>query len=341
MRRVIWLPALLLVLLSAAYTAYWLHVRAEATRIIDAWVRAQARAGVDVAWRDRVTGGFPFRVTAQFDAPSVTVAGPGDARARRLAADGLDLHTLPYDLNHIIAQPRGVITAPDLRGGVAALQADRLRASYRLTRQGASRLAADSGPLEARWPLAAGDAAAFDAAPAALTAEAFELYVAQNDDDLSRVRAFGNLVGARWPGSPEAAGPDALQADLEVSASQAFLSARTLPAATTVWIRDGGAVTINTLAARWDEAALAVRGELSLTVDRTWTGALEIAIAQPDVVMNRLASLGLITPDTATAVTPLAVLAAGGDQRLELRTEIEAGVVSLLGIPLLTLPPAP
>ncbi len=341
MRRVIWLPALLLILIAAAYSAYWLHVRAEATRLIDAWARAQARAGGEATWRARVTGGFPFRVTARFDGPALTLPGPGDPRARQITAEGLDLHTLPYDLNHIIAQPRGVVTAPDLQGGVATLAADDLRASFRLTRRGAVRLAADSGALEAAWPQAVGTHAPRANAPLALAADALELYVAQNDDDLSRVRAFARLAGARWPASLGPAGPDALHADVEISATQAVLGARSPSAVMTAWIRDGGAITLNTLAARWDEAALVVRGNVSVESDRMWTGALDIALAKPEVVFARLAALQVISPEAAAAAAPLAALAAGGDQRLELRAEIDKGVVSMLGVALMRLPPAP
>ncbi len=336
--RPVWLPGLLLIAVCAAYSAYWWVVRDQAVTLLDDWVAEQAANGVALSWDERSVGGYPFRITGEFDAPQARFVGrtapeTESADMPTLSADGLLLTVMPFDFEHLIAQPLGVIRAPDLQGGHFAIDAEGARASY-VAREGAPRLDVETGPLTVERAPPNGDAVYVGGVSRG------ELHLAQAQDDPSLLRLFLAFGAPHWP-QPEAQhAPDEVVLDIQLNHTDQLATPRFVRPTAQAWAAAGGRLTIHTAAAKWGDAALAARGDLYLDAAGAWNGQLTLAFAQPSVVLENLAALGLIETDAVTLIAPMASFAAGADRQVEIPLKLVAGEARLFEVPLGQVPAA-
>lgn len=100
-------PFVILALLVAAWTAYWVYARGELEKGIDQWVADERARGATVEFSSRTLGGYPFRFELDVRDPVYQPAGEP-----RWDGEHLRLVMQPWNWNHIIgfAPGRNLIT---------------------------------------------------------------------------------------------------------------------------------------------------------------------------------------------------------------------------------------
>src|SRR5687768_9667289 len=78
-RRSGWIavPFLLVVALAVGWSAFWYYTARTADNAMAAWIEREAAIGRIYACSSRSIGGYPFRVEARCEEPSVELRGDG------------------------------------------------------------------------------------------------------------------------------------------------------------------------------------------------------------------------------------------------------------------------
>ena len=333
------LPFLVLALLVGAYGIWWANL---ATRIETAlldWQTDQAAQGIDVAWTDLNTNGFPYRLEVHLTDPSIE-AGGSDGWA--WAADHMTGQLLPYNLDHVIIDVPGKQTvryatvnngAPEHfvlhlnsesfwasfvdEGGdeqrfaldMENLVANRERATGASTPQLAGSAAATRLQLHAR-PTAGANGTAFDAA--------------LRGEDLS------------WTGFGETPWPGATIARLDMQARLSNLPddlSRALPVLLPEAAASGTTLAISEFTLHWGAIDMTGHGEVTLDDRgrpegrfRTSVGNLDgliAALVEADIVSQRSAGLAF------AGITALSSLQGADPGRVNLPVAMKEGVLFL------------
>lgn len=328
--RAVWLPALIFLLICGGWSGYWLIVRAEAVKRLEATAEAWRTVGYEIAWSGVTVDGFPHRVRMTLGAPSIKA--PPAAGAWSWRAQEARVHALPYALNHIIVEAKGVQDL-DLPGrGKLQIEAKGLRASIVSDFRGVLRVALVSGEGEVR------EAAS---GVSALKTSGLQANLNRNPDDPGQYAALTEIRNPRWPAPSRAEPPAAARLEAMLSGAGSFIAHGGVDeSALRAWAARGGELALKKAELEWPDAALDVTGAMRLLGTGEWDGGLSLTARHPAVALRRLAGFGVVDDETAAQVGAIAQLAAGSKGAVTVPAQVRAGVVSLYGVPLLTLPPA-
>lgn len=337
-RLPIWLPTAILATLIAAYSVYWFIVREQAMAWVEETVTTWRAAGLAVEYDALTTGGYPFRVSAQFEAPYVATGATGDGRPA-IRSDILRLDMQPFDYYSLIVRTAGDVSArlPDGRAYTAS--AEKPLASIRYPDGVISEISVQADALSitedgASVPLFSSDALFLSVAERS------------SDDETAHFGAV-RVDNPRWPGADEDAAPELVRFEPKVTNAALLVAGGLGPdgpseLAWKAWRSAGGEVRLRGVIA-WEGASAALTDSaLTLNADGQWKGAAELVFIDPASVAQKAGALGLAAPQNAAMVGGMLGAAAGEDDTLKASLSVEDGVVRLtpLGIVLGELPPA-
>ncbi|MBE7209571.1 MAG: DUF2125 domain-containing protein [Gluconacetobacter diazotrophicus] len=112
------------------------------------------------------------------------------------------------------------------------------------------------------------------------------------------------------------------------------------------WPPPGGRIVIDEAGLRWDDASASLSGEAVRDTDGTASGRFTLLLRDPDAIVSRLRTAGLLGPGQEIAVRAVLDLIRSGENgegddasAVRLPLELDHGLVRLGRIPLARLPP--
>jgi len=352
-------PTLALVALVAVYSVYWYVMAGKTRGFLDAFATSPHTGNIAVGWGDLSISGYPYRIEADFTAPSI--AAPRAPEAWSWSAQSLEADFLPYSLRHVVLKVDGeqvLRYRDDARTGarrhVLRATAEGTWASY-VDVRGApfGRLAVDINNLVAvkdgEAPntgerFAAGrfqfhsrpsgeqaDGAGAEPLPAGV-AESYDVAIQGNDMAIDAADA-----------------PRALGSEIELFEAQARLkNASATPNASPAefaraWATQGGTLTISDMQVKWGPLDMWAQGELSLDAEARPQGRFEAAIADYPGLLKALVAADVVSEkDARIAQVGLGLVAQlQGDEagRIRVPVVVTGGKVFLGPVPVATIGP--
>lgn len=300
----------------AAYSAFWWSVASGVAPGIATWAERERAKGREVELGPVTIEGYPFRVVARI--PSVVYGVPKADGAPRYAAERVTVVAQPWNLRHLIARVDGAQTvswapAPDAPRREARIEAERAMASVVAEDDRVRRIAIDltaprmaltgaPGPVEAtrlQVHIRVPDAA--QAMPAGTDPTAPVSLEVALDGEAIRLPGADDLV----------LGPEIARLGLTLAATGP-LPPDGSPAAVAAWRDAGGTIEIARLDLAWGRLAAAGTGTLALDGEMRPLGALTIALAGWDALIDQaMAWHALDARGGRTIKAVLGLLAAG------------------------------
>jgi len=346
--------AAVLVVLVGGYTAYWFTLASATEEGIEAW-REQARAeGTILRYRSLTVGGYPFRITAVMEGPSLSQEGPDGITT--LSAPEIQAVAQAWQPNHILARSEGPLRIEfALPDGSPALSAAAAEAEASL------RLGTDGNLSRAALDL---HAIAGDSAGAPFSAERAQVHLRQaapsDAGTAPEAGANGSAapdagVPARYDGTlriaglvlpadaaPPELGPRIESLDLAATLRGDWPPGR-FPAALAAWRDGGGVLDVTDLRLDWGPVTLSSEG--SLTVDEAMRplGAFTVRMGGHEALLDAIAANREIdTRQINLARMLLGGLAqrdSAGRTSVQVPVSAQDGRLYLGPFPLLPLPP--
>jgi hypothetical protein len=316
----LWLPFVGLALLIAAWSAVWVWARGQTQTRMDAAAADLAKAGYQLTWKDRVVGGYPFRM-------DVTVT---DARLREPSGWALEAPRLEGEAfmhaitSWLIAAPDG-ITFVRPQGGAVAVRGRLIRAS--LTHPNAHPPSFSFEGVKLAFAPEPG------AQPFGLTgAERVEFHLRAGPDDEGGVFARVDNGQARTSGlfARVAGGkPVSMVWNSTLSKMSAF-TGPTWPDAVRHWADAGGRMTVRQAGITAGDAVLGVdSGSLGVGSDGRLSGALQVTLRQAPRGLAAMGDTGLIAPDAAQRAAVVAQARQGAGDAAQGSIDFQAGRTTL------------
>lgn len=316
----LYLPFVVLILLAGAWSGAWLWARGQAQSRMDAAVEALGRAGWQVTWKDRVIGGYPFRM-------DVTLA---DARVREPSGWALEAPRLEGEAymhalgNWVVAAPAG-LTFVRRVGGPVAVNGELIRASLSHFTSHPPSFSFEGVKLT--FAPAAG------AQPFALaSADRVEFHLRAGPDDQGGVFAKLDNGKARLTGLfARVAGdkPISIVWNSTVSKMRAF-AGPDWPSAVRHWADAGGSMTVRQAGVTAGEAVIGSNsGSLTVAPDGRLSGVLDLTLRQAPRALGALSAEGVIEPGAAEAATAVAQARQGQGDAAQARLYFQAGRTTL------------
>lgn len=317
-------PFVVLIVLIAAYTGYWVYAAGEVKKWAQGWIAEQEMAGYDIEHgRMRVTG-YPLRFTLdvldpQIEAP--VIEGGWQGHFERFQASAM-----PWNFNHWIITIGGpLMLGVEAEGRPALYQADagEARLSINSSREGTQRVGISLenfviDALEGPEPPLTG------LQSLALTATL---------DSENRLAARLEARGATFAAAtlePELAATFGASADLlrfDGMITQWNVLARDGNAA--AWSRAGGELVIGAGQLVWGPADLGGTGELTLDSQLRPAGRLSVVIAEPETLVEALVGAGLVQPGQGDALRLAAMMAPRRESGIALPLRFQDGGIFL------------
>ena len=312
-RRWLYGPLIGFALLVGLYTAYWFFAIGKIEQGLDEWIAQQRAEGIEIDYAAREFGGFPYRFMVTFDAPSYR-NWQVDWRGEEL-----ELFMQPWNFRHAIARMpgRNEVVSREFDGTV--LLDDKSAASFRWDGEGLT----DIG----------------------LTLNLAEFVSGEADVSVRGLKtnyaARGDVVrlGVDWDGvtvSPELIEGGRL-AFLGPEMQQSRLRVRFTGLA-----NNGGQegvarrVDLAQLRLNWGPLKFGAKGDVDITPAGYLDGPVQIRLDDAEALSAAMKEAGRLPPQSALIVQ--AIGAASEDGQF-LSLQISDGALTILGIPLLTLPP--
>ena len=98
-------PVIGVVLILAAYTAYWFVASGKLQAGIKSFVAESKSDNIAIAWNDLSVSGYPYRIALTFARP--VVAAPRTPENWSWSANSLESDFLPYNLRHLVLKVDG------------------------------------------------------------------------------------------------------------------------------------------------------------------------------------------------------------------------------------------
>ncbi len=275
-RAWLYTPFLLLALLAAGWSGFWLFARGKVEQQLDAALAREAQAGRNWTCRDRSVGGYPFRIEVRCAALGLTSTRWGEEV--RLASGPALAVAQATSFGHVILQFTGPMTATLPQGRSAALAWTRLESSLRFSGLAFERLSlvAEAPALTVQEPgqpaqetwRAAGLEAHLRPHPQRFTSEqAVDLAL---DVKGGAMPALDALLGSS----------DVTDLVLQATATRSFAFRRGVnPAGLEAWRGEGGAVELTRLELRKGQARASASGRFALDEAHRPAGQLDAAVA--------------------------------------------------------------
>lgn len=107
--RWIWTPLALVLVLAAAWSAFWFYAARRAERDLDAFLAREAKAGRVYTCASRGVGGYPFRVEVRCTEPTAELRDPGSPAVTVRARDFVAIGQI-YTPDLVLAEITGPLT---------------------------------------------------------------------------------------------------------------------------------------------------------------------------------------------------------------------------------------
>jgi hypothetical protein len=316
----LWLPFAALALFVAAWSGAWFWMRGQAASRMDAAVGQLAQAGYQLSWKDRVIGGFPFRMDVTLTEPRIRAPGGWALEAPRLEAEAY-MHALG---SWLVAAPDG-LTFIRPKGGPVTVKGDLVRAS--LTHLGQHPPSFSFEAVKATFTPGAG------AQPFALSgAERVEFHLRAGPNDEGGV--FAKVDGGRAQLSGLFARvadgkPVAMAWNSTLSKMSAF-SGADWPDAVRRWSDAGGRMTVRDAGVTAGDAVLGVTsGTLGAGRDGRLEGVLQVTLRQAPRALSALSAEGVIEDQAARSAATVAQARQGPGDAAQASLNFEAGRTTL------------
>lgn len=316
----LYLPFVVLALAVAAWSAAWVWARGQAQSRMDAAAAGLARAGYQLTWKDRVVGGYPFRMDV-----TLTDVRLHEPSGWALEAPRIEGEAYMHALTHwLIAAPQGLTFVRPVGGPVAV--------TGRLIRASLSHL--DSRPPSFSFE---GVKLTFapqpGAEPFALTAaDRVEFHLRAGPDDEGGVFARVDNGKARLSGLfARVAGdkPISMVWNSTLSKMSAF-TGPDWPQAVRHWADAGGRMTVRQAGITAGQAVVGANsGTLGVGRDGRLSGALDITLRQAQRTLGALGDQGVIDQEAARAASAVAQARQGEGQAAQARLTFQAGRTTL------------
>lgn len=316
----LYLPFALLLLAAVAWTVFWLWMRGEVQKQMDAAVADLGRSGYQISWARRSLGGYPFRMDV-----SLTDAKVREPSGWALQSPLLEGEAVLYAPGHwMLGAPQGLTFVRPV-GGPVAVSGKTLRASLTDFAKRPPSFSFQGEKL--------GFQPAAGAEPFALTAAdlvEFHLRAGPNDEGGIFARIDGGKARPDGLFGRVAAGkPVALVWNSTLSKMSAFTGAGWADAVRG-WSDAGGQMSVrDTSRLTAGDALVAARsGTLGVGRDGRLRGVMDVSLRQAPRALGAMAQTGVLPPTAADAAS--AVVAARQEGDIARATlNFEAGQITL------------
>lgn len=318
-RRGLYLPFILLGVLIAAYSAYWLWARSQLAAAVDGWIASQRAAGVEVGYESRRLGGYPYRFALRVEGPRLSDPRSG----QNWQGERLDLVMQPWNWRHVIVRAPGLNRIDTGRDVIELDIGTGSAASLSWTPTGLRRLSVSLDEVAARR----------NRAPV-VSGQDLELHLRPppSAPDLLQVQAsWQELTLADRVPELDFLGRDLGPSILRMEATKAWRAlgtAKDLAEVPDVLLALGGEVRVPQLILDWGPARLGARGEIALGPDGALVGDVGLRLEDAGALLDALRQAGRLTPELERGIT--AVGAASRDGRF-LNLSVRDGGVYFLG----------
>jgi hypothetical protein len=267
----LYLPLVVLAVIVAAWSGFWLLAR---NLVADGLDRAVAEAATrGDAWTcvNRTISGYPFRIEVR--CADVTLTRQASAGVTQLSAGPILVIGQPHTPNHVIIQARGPLEARLADGARIAARWDQFEASRRNASGELERLS-----MEARRPVVTLTAAS--GATSTLSAQALEAHVRRNPTRPAseQARDLFLRIGQMASGELDALLGDTNPSDLDVQITatrSGLLGQGITPAALEAWRLAGGALDLTRVNLRKGIKQFEAKGTLTIDDDKRIAGRIE------------------------------------------------------------------
>jgi hypothetical protein len=326
-RRGLVLPFLLAGVLVVGWTGWWLYLRGEVEKRLDAGVADLKAEGYDVSWGSRSIGGYPFRILVRFEAVNID-----EPTGYGLSATVLEAEAAAYSANPIVlASPDTLIVRrPGNKGFV--VRGKTLRASLSHLDRTPPRLSVEGvdlqfAAMEGREPLSfsAMERMEFHLRPNANEADTADVFLRLKD----ATPANNDLLARVTDGKPVTLG-------LEGKVTGAsFLRGDGWREVAQSWSRAKGVFTVDKGGVAAGEAVLSVQPS-TLGVDENGhlTGKLSLSLTKASDGVLALGAVGVLPKETAAVASGLTGVQPPGGRPLEASLTFAGGRTLLGPLPL-------
>jgi hypothetical protein len=316
----LWLPFVALALLVAGWSAAWVWARGQAAARMDAAVAALDQAGYQITWKDRVIGGYPFRMDVTLTEPQVRTPSGWALQAPRIEGEAF-MHALG---NWLIAAPDGITFVRPV-GGPVMVRGELIRASLTHFNQRPPSFSFEGVKLTF--------AAQPGAQPFALsTADHVEFHLRAGPDDQGGVFASvdGAKAGLQGLFARVAGGkPVSIVWNSTLSKMSAF-TGRNWPEALRHWSDAGGRMTVRQAGITAGDATVGVNsGNLGVGTDGRLAGVLDVTLRQAPRGLAAMGDTGVIAPEAAQAASLVAQARQGTGDVAQATIDFQAGRTTL------------
>jgi hypothetical protein len=296
-----------LVLVAAAYGAYWFYLAGLVRDGIVDWAAARRAEGITVGWDGYAVGGFPGALRVTIEAPvfANSAATPGyEARGKRLIGEAWPWSPRQWRL----AAPEGgqVAIQPGPERAAVTLVAARLSGAVTAPASASGQESPGMTVALAGEQITLAADARLTAARAAVTAILPARKASHQETWSSATVAVDELV---LPATIEPLGQTIAHIDGGV-AVKGTIPAGPRPAALAAWRDDGGTLELQSFDIAWGKLALAASGTLSLDSAMQPIGALTARIGGYNEIIDALvAAKTMKSGDAQFAKIGLGILA--------------------------------
>ncbi len=298
-RRGLFIPFLMLALIVAGWTAFWLYMRTHLDESVDKWVADQRAAGVEVTYQSRAITGYPFRYALTLGDPRMSDPNLGYT----LAGERFELVMQPWDWNHVIARAPGRNTLT-LAGGrtwdVLLGEAAALSVSW------------DDVRLQ-RVSLSLPNTRIQDGGVTIGRFENFTFHIGPVPDAEADLRVAVDWTALQLPAAP--ARVSFLGSALEAGAIKLIFThgaaALDSPDPLLSWMEADGRLDIAQVDIDWGPLDLQVAGEVGTDVQGRPKGSVRVRLERADELKAAMATAGLLTEDVRLGIDALALMTQG------------------------------
>jgi hypothetical protein len=297
----IYWPAIGVAVLLALYTAYWFVASGKVREGIENF--AATPQDVVASWSELSMGGYPYRISANFEHPKLIA--PNTPEAWEWNADALEADLLPYNLQHIVLKVEGAQTLRyrDVSNGNAQhllkLNAEGSWASYGVEENAPlGRLAIDIkkaiGQLDARENY---------------SAERLQLHLRPVPEETGAPATGTRDYDLALQGEALILDPSRASAALgpNIALFVAQTRARKVPVANRAsfvellktWRAAEGTLAVSDLTLKWGALDMTARGELHLDEEARFAGRLDAVFTKYEDLLKALVTAGVVTEQQA------------------------------------------
>lgn len=316
----LYLPFVLLLILAIGWSGLWIWAKSQAQSRMDAAVTGLARAGYQIAWKERDIGGYPFRMDV-----TLTDAVVRDPSGWALEAPTLEAEAYLQSLGHwVLAAPKGITFVRPEAGPVTVTGKAIRAALFDFTKD------PPSFDFE-------GDGLTFEpgagAQPFALSAaDKVEFHLRAGPDDQGGVFFSVDKGKARLSGLMgriAGQGPVSIVWNSTLSKMSAF-SGNDWASAVRNWSDAGGEMTVRQAGITAGQALIGSNsGMLRVGTDGRLRGVLNVTLRQAPRALGVMGQTGAISQEAASAASAVAQAREGADQQAQATLDFQAGRTTL------------